>query len=311
MEENELNKKAMGGTELLMSRLHEEFPNISELIQIIPSRVRELDKDRKRIYYAHDLASDPEAIHALGNNGWQRFNKLVFVSYWQQAEYQTRFGFPLDHSVVIENSIPLFEDSSIKVKDDKIDLIYFSTPHRGLDILYEVYDEIIQDKIFDDGSIHLNVFSSFELYGWGSRDKQFEPLFDKLRNHKNITYNKSVSNDTIRKELLKSDIFAYPSTWPETSCLCLIESMVAGLSCVHSDLAALPETSGGMTNMYNYTTDREKHKTLFKEKLIDTIKNYDVCWSDRLRMQDYARHKFDQEKAFDKWSDLFQSILVS
>ena len=48
----------------------------------------------------------------------------------------------------------------------------------------------------------------------------------------------------------------YPNTFKETSCLCLIEAMSAGCVCVHSSLGALPDTSNGLTCMYEYTPDK-------------------------------------------------------
>ena len=44
MEINELSKNAMGGTELMMSRLHKNVDKeLLDKFQIIPSRVRDLD----------------------------------------------------------------------------------------------------------------------------------------------------------------------------------------------------------------------------------------------------------------------------
>lgn len=306
MEQNELSKNARGGTELLMERLHQEFPHIEEEFQIIPSRVRSLDPTRKRIYYVHDLPNDPE-VQFLRNGGWQSFKKLVFVSHWQQQMYNVYLGVPYDVGVVIPNSIKMTDkDLDYKGHQDQVNLIYFSTPHRGLDILYEAFKQLYYE--FDD-RIHLNVFSSFDLYGWPSRDKPYKDLFKLLKEHEGVTYSKSVSNDKLRKELRKNDVLAYPSTWVETSCLCLIEAMAHNLSCVHSSLGALPETSGMLTNMYQFTENKEKHVKVFTNALRGVIENelnghreliLDSC--------ERAREVYSWDKVKEKWEELFDEL---
>lgn len=238
-------------------------------IQIIHSRVRELDPDKKRILVLHDLAQDPENDH-LKNDGHQKFDALVFVSYWQREQYRNIFNIPTEKTVVIENAIepiPFLEKAT-----DKITLIYFSTPHRGLTFLPTVFKHL-QEK---HENIELKVFSSFDLYDWGVRDQQYLPFIEQLKQTPNVTYSKSVPNNQIREELQKSHILAFPSIWPETSCLCLIEAMAAGLVCVHSSLAALPETSCKLTAMYDYHEDPSIHIQRFYHALDHVITNYSL-----------------------------------
>ena len=46
VEKNELDKNAMGGTELMKFGLHERLPEeLSSKFQIIPTRVRDIDSD--------------------------------------------------------------------------------------------------------------------------------------------------------------------------------------------------------------------------------------------------------------------------
>lgn len=268
MEKNELNKNAMGGTELLAARLGQHLNDeLLQNFQIHSSRVRELDQTRKQVFWAHDLATDAEAFQALGEERWKRFDLIVFVSHWQQAMYQAYLAVPFSAGVVIENGIEPFPEHHKPT--EKIRLIYHSTPHRGLNILYSAFKHL--DDTFDLHDVELNVFSSFDLYGWEARDKPYEKLFEALDNHPRINYSKSVKNERIRGELQRSHIHAYPSTWQETSCLCLIEAMCAGLICVHSSLGALPETSMGRTMMYQYTEDQGVHASRFATELDKAI----------------------------------------
>ena len=265
---DDMTSKAMGGTELLAHRLIEVVsPEFLEDTQIHFSRVtQEQDKSKKQILYLHDLAEDPAVQHLHQTaNVWE---KIVFVSHWQRQQYHNEFSnLSYEKTFVIPNAIrPLTMTSR---KEGPIKLIYTSTPHRGLDILYATFEALSNQ--FD---IELDVYSSFALYGWTERDKAFQPLFDKLSDHPKITHHFSKPNDVVRAALQNADIFAYPSTWTETSCLCLIEAMSAGLTCVHSSLGALAETSKSVTWQYDYCKSPSDHVNRFYAKMYSVLSLY-------------------------------------
>lgn len=309
MEVNELNKNAMGGTELMQNRIHEGCdPELLDKVQIIHSRVRDLDPDKKKILVLHDLPGDPEVQH-LRDGGWKKFDKLVFVSHWQQEQYFLHLGVPYSAGTVLYNAIEPIPDHIKPDPKEKIRLIYHSTPHRGLDFLYVAFNQLAQEH----DNIHLDVYSSFELYGWGQRDEPYEQLFKLLKNHPNITYHKSVPNDEIREALKNAHIFAYPSVWEETSCLCLIEALSAGCYCVHSALAALKETSLGITQMYPMEDDRQKHVDRFYVELKRAIMlhetSYEYLQSNTETTKQIANFKFDWNIRKHEWNKLLESIL--
>ncbi|PHS22088.1 MAG: FkbM family methyltransferase [Robiginitomaculum sp.] len=310
MEKNELNKDAMGGTELLEMRLRSHLSNdLLDKFQIVCSRERAINPEKKRIFWAHDLAQDSEAKKALGGERYKNYDKIVFVSHWQQSMYQAYLGVPYSAGIVLRNGIELFE-SHVKPMD-KIRLIYFSTPHRGLDILESVFSHMTKGG--NNHDVELNVFSSFNLYGWAERDKPYKELFDLLDNHPQVNYNGSVTNDRIREELKRSHILAYPSTWPETSCLCLIESMCAGLTCVHSSLGALPETSMGITSMYAYTEQPNGHAHRFAAQLDADIKHIrNIHANDVPLVHNMRSHGiYDFNNIAREWEALLKSILTT
>ena len=269
MELNELNRRARGGTELMQERLEQHVPaDLLSNFQIIQSRSRTIDPNKRTIYWLHDLPGDPEVQH-LKDDGWKKYDKLVFVSHWQQQMYNVYLGVPYSAGVVLKNAIEPIEEHS-KPNNQKIKLIYTSTPHRGLNILYAAFDAL--SKEYKD--IELDVYSSFNLYGWPERDKPYADLFNHLRKHKQINYHSSKPNEQVREALKTAHIFAYPSVWQETSCLSLIEAMSAGCLCVHSNLAALPETSMHQTLQYQYTEDTNAHANMFYQYLRQSIEVY-------------------------------------
>ena len=302
--------KAKGGTELMGERIERDCnQSLLQHFQIIHSRPRELDPERKKILVLHDLAQDPEVQH-LKDGGWQNYDKLVFVSHWQQQMYNLILGVPYSAGVVMRNAIePIPEHEK---PDDKIRLIYYSTPHRGLDILYAAFNQLAKEH----DNIELNVFSSFQLYGWEQRDEPYKELFDLLKAHPKINYHKSVSNDRIREEIQRSHIFAYPSKWQETSCLCLIEAMSGGLLSVHSSLAALPETSLGMTQMYGYVEGPNHHANLFYANLKRAVMHFETHRGRSIISQNTRGVKSVADSVYNwnnrkyEWNDLLKSTLT-
>ena len=260
-EENEISEKANGGTEIAKRKLASIIaPELLENFQIICSRHREFDMEKIRVFWAHDLAEDPESNKFKEDSFKNKFHKYVFISNWQMQRYQLIHGLPHDDkSIVLESGIEPAPASCLDKPKDKIRLVYTSTPQRGLDILIPVFEKLCE--IHED--IHLDIFSSFKIYGWDEADAQFEPLYDKIRNHPQMTYHGFVPNEQLKNHLNSAHIFAYPCTWIETSCRAMLEAMSAGLVCVHPNNGALPETSGGLNIMYNYDEDKNKHAGVF------------------------------------------------
>ena len=274
---------AMGGTELLAHRLVDNVDSkLLENVEIHISRATKKDENKKQLLWVHDLAEDPAVSH-LKDGGHSEYDKIIFVSHWQQQMYNKYLGVPMSKGIVIQNAITPIEDHD-KPDDGTIRLIYTSTPHRGLNILYTVFNEL--SKHHKD--IELDVYSSFNLYGWGSRDEPFKNIFNALEEHPHINYHGAVSNDNVRDALKKADIFAYPSTWQETSCLSLIEAMSASCLCLHSSLAALPETSMLGTYIYEYSEEPNDHATRFFHNLNGLITGYK---ENRENMKSLAKYK--------------------
>lgn len=297
---------AMGGTELLKHSLESLIDkDLLDNFQIFVSRVEEeLDPTKIRLLWVHDLHDDP-ASHHLYNMGWKNFNKIIFVSNHQMQNFIKKYDIPWSKCIVIQNAIvPIPEHEKPK---DKIRLGYWSTPHRGLNILLPVF-ELLQ-KTHPD--IELDVFSSFDIYGWPERNKHYEDLFQKCKDNPNINYYGSVSNDVIRKSIENIHILAYPSIWEETSCLTLMEAMSGGCLCVHSNLGALPETSANWTLQYQFNEDLNTHAGLFYHALESAIDNFwDSSNQTRIHsQQSYASVFYNWEIRKRQWESYLTSLL--
>lgn len=309
IENNELSKNSKGGTELMVDGLARHIDNqLLNKFQIIPSRVRQLDPNKIPILWLHDLPWDPESAKLKDPEWRSQFKKIVFVSHWQQQMYHTVLGVPYSQGVVIKNAIEPIPQKYIDDKPtDQIRLIYHPTPHRGLEILVPVIKEMVKYH----PEIHLDVYSSFKLYGWEERDTPYSKLFDEIETHPNMTYYGTVPHEHLREAVGRSHIFAYPSIWQETSCLCAIEAMSAQCLTVTSSLAALPETCANYALMYNYTEDINDHANMFFKVLhhaIDTIKQGNAT-SYLKAQKEYFDRNYDWNLRKDEWTYLLNSLL--
>lgn len=303
----EMTKNAMGGTELLMTRLYKEFgDDYLSQFQVIPSRMKDLDEKKIRVLWLHDLASDPMNDH-LSNSGWKKFHKIVFVSYIQREEFIMKYNIPLSRTTVLHNAIDPIQVNIEEKPKDRLNIVYHTTPHRGLGILIPVFNKLLENR----PNLFLHVFSSFKIYGWDDRDKQFEPLYDEIRKSDRMKYYGTVSNEKVREHLKDMHIFAYPSVWSETSSLCLMEAMSAGCACVHSSLGALPETAANWTMMYDFDEDINRHANVFYAVLDNMIniieKNYPIIELKSQKSYADLFYSWDLRKL--QWRDLFENLL--
>jgi len=160
-------------------------------------------------------------------------------------------------------------------------------------------------------NIHLNVYSSFSLYGWPQRDEPFEGLFEHIKKHPQMSYYGAVSNEEMREALKYQHVLAYPSTWAETSCLTLMEAMSAKLLCLHSNLAALPETAANMTMMYQFNEDKQGHAQTFYNICETAIEHFDDSNTQgRLdSMKAYADTFYAWDQRAKQWGAFLESML--
>jgi len=254
--------KARGGTELMKFRLIEELGSeIFEPFQLFVSNVNaSIDPSKISLYWIHEMPEySPCSI--LAGGGWSRFDYLIFTSDWQLHAFAMDLKVPFQRSIVLKNAIDPIP--SAKKGQDKIRLIYISTPHRGLSLLLPVFLKLCEKH----PDIELHVYSSFQIYDQGRLDEHFKELYKACQSHPSIRYFGSVSNEEVKKALSEAHIFAYPCIWKEVSCISLMEAMSAGLLCVHPNLAGLIDTSGGITRMYHWQENVAAHKEVFYEAL--------------------------------------------
>ena len=299
---------AKGGSELMYDTLLAKLPReLSDPFQFIVSRVRELKPDKLKILWCQDPWNDREAEHLTDPELRKRFRKLVFVSHHQFTTFHHRLGVPFSETAVIGNAIEPIADRVPDKPRDRIRVIYHTMPDRGLRVLLPAFTALAERY----PRLHLDVYSSFRLYGLERRDRHYQHLFDVCRSHPQITYHGTVPNDEIREALMRSHIFAYPCIAGETFCIAAVEAMSAGCLVVCSDSGALAETVGHHGLVYRFTEDEEAHKARFSAAMRSAIDLIDTDGADDLlaRAQQRVNAHYTWDTRIVEWMRLLEGIL--
>ena len=266
---------SFGGSEnqlrLLLKYLPDEsFKNINLILNNANHDL--IEKDKINILWMHHFVNQKEAQNLGSKDFVQKLDYIVFNSNWNSENHIYQFKIPKNKSVVIKNAIEKI-DVEEKPKD-KINLIYHTTPWRGLALLLKVF------KNLNLKNVELNVCSSTIIYGKkfdSVLGKTYESIFNECKNTKNVNYFGFLDNKKIMQMLKKMHIFSHPSIWPETSCIAAIESMAAGCEVVTTNLGALSETCSSFGTFVNFDRNFDNLEKKYSEVLLNSIKNF---WSD-------------------------------
>jgi glycosyltransferase involved in cell wall biosynthesis len=290
-----------GGTEILKEQLIAQLePGSVDGINLMGSICHPslVEKDKTNILWQHLSYDQPNVQYMKDRKFVDSIDYFVYVSAWQYNKFREYFKIPEYKSFVIKNATQPFEiipKPSLAlpvIPQNKIKLLYTSTPWRGLAVLIKAID--ILNKTRDD--FEVDIYSSTKIYGSQFEENEkgkFDVLFDKCKNTKNVNYLGYANNDEIRKALTTSHIYAYPSIFEETSCLAIIEAMSAGCHVVTTNYGALPETCGEFATMIEFDSSGQNLIERYADTLNSVIDNYkNDLYKDDLEMQTKYYNKY-------------------
>ena len=300
-----LNNTCFGGSEnqlrLLLKYLPDEnFKNINLVLNNTDLKL--LENDKINILWMQHFVNQEEAKNLGSKSYVDKLDFIVFNSHWNFEKFVYRFKVPENKCVVIKNAIEKIEYEAKPT--DKINLIYHTTPWRGLALLLKVFNNLNIENV------ELNVCSSTIIYGKKFHDqygKKYENLFNECKNSKNVNYLGFLPNEKIIELLKKMHIYSYPSVWAETSCISAIESMGAGCEVVTTNLGALYETCAPFGTFASFDRNFNNLEKKYSKLLYKTIKNY---WSDKnqekLKLQrETINSIYSWDVRSNEWKNLF------
>jgi len=301
---------AKGGTEQMVQKLlqidNELLMKFEWLVSYPPKDFKKTDKPV--ILWLHDIPDDPY-FDILKNDDFQKqIDYFIFVSHWQRTKFIDKFRIPYSKCFIIKNAIDIIKDVDFNrfKSPEKIKICYTSAPHKAVNILEPVFNEIYND--FND-LVEFNIYSNFELYGDNHilRNQAFENTYNKLKNSKFINYYGYLEHSKLMEELKTNHIFVLPSLFPETSCISLIEALSAGCITVFNTLGATYETSYGFGNgfLFDYDQNINEHASNFYESLkhaVETVQDDNNTLITKLSKQSqFINVKYDWEHRISDW----------
>ena len=270
-----INNECFGGSENQLRLLLKHLPDESfKDINLILNNTNHdlIEKDKINVLWMQHFVNQEE-VKNLGSKDYvNKLDHIVFNSNWNFEKHQYQFKIPENKSLVIKNAI---ENIPVHEKPkDKISLVYHTTPWRGLIHLLKVF------KNLNLKNVELNICSSTIIYGKKFDrilGKQYENIFEECKNTKNVNYLGFVENNKIINLLKNMHIYAFPSVWPETSCISAIEAMAAGCEIVSSNLGALYETCAPFGTFVTFDRNFENFEKKYQKVLGRSIENF---WSE-------------------------------
>jgi len=267
---------SFGGSEnqmrLLLKNLPDEsFKNINLILNNTDHNL--IEKNKINVLWMHHFVNQKEAQNLSSKEFVNKLDWIVYNSNWNFEKHVYQFKVPENKCAVIRNAIEKID--IVKKPEDKISLIYHTTPWRGLVHLLKVFKDL------NLKNVELNICSSTIIYGKkfdAGLEKSYESLFNECKNTKNVNYFGFLNNKKIIELLRQMHIFAHPSIWPETSCIAAIEAMAAGCEVVTTNLGALYETCTPFGTFVNFDRNFDNLEKKYKKVLISSIENY---WSDK------------------------------
>jgi glycosyltransferase involved in cell wall biosynthesis len=204
------------------------------------------------------------------------YDGFALVSDWQRQEYLQHVGLDPQRTGVLRNGIApafagLFPEAAALGDSPRRPpvLAYTSTPYRGLDLLLEAFPRIRQAV----PEARLKVFSGMGVYQIPAAEDQarFGALYQRCREMDGVEYVGSLAQPELAAELAQAAVLAYPNTYPETSCIAVLESLAAGCTVVTSARAALPETSAGFARLVPIDGDRDTYRHRFVVETVQAL----------------------------------------
>lgn len=212
--------------------------------------------------WVHDVLPHVEKNSPLFQTHAQKFRGIIVLSKWHRDYVLKHVGMPEYMSILSRNAI--YNERFLSLKyEEKVPFrfIYMSDAFRGLHYLVDMLPKI-KEKY---PQTTLQVYTRIEHVD--------EQLMNKMKELDYIDVKPRISQELISKELMKSDIWLYPTDFEETYCISALEAMASGCLVATVKYAGLIDTVGDRGIMCESPISDKKNQEELLKKLFFVLDN--------------------------------------
>ncbi|MDR2386455.1 MAG: glycosyltransferase family 4 protein [Deltaproteobacteria bacterium] len=196
-------------------------------------------RSRLKVLWNHDTLDNPQALRVIHDE----IDISLVLSQFHRHNYLTRLPQLEERTIVTRNGLDfnLLDRAAQGLKKVPGKLIYASRPERGLKpLLEEIWPRLSRNR--PDLRLYLCGYKMAQALS----DPSLSSLYDHLgllisRDPKIIDLGALPKTEYYR-HLAESEMMVYPSTFPEVSCLAVLEAQALGTAVMTSDAFALSES---------------------------------------------------------------------
>ncbi len=308
------------GHALKRPRLYDVLIGIRQMLPLLSRRWAKL-----QLYFSPD-AYDQPALHSAMNvrvhAPSQEFDVGLFplkyvnkfvdgilcVGAWQASTFGEKFGISRDRIFIASNGVDFdFFPAPIPLSGRKKQIVYASTPFRGLDVLLKLFPKI-KERVPDASCA---VLSGMQTYGHNDDTDAaaYGELYRLARQPGMSLYGPLAKREMV-SVLEESRVLAYPNTFPETFCIAALEAQASGLPVVTTDSAGLTErVSDGIDGfLINGNPHEEAYQRAFINRVVSLLED-DALWENQSRAAYRKSLSYSYEALAEKWERYFEEKL--
>ena len=277
--------------------------------------LRDEFRAKKPLVMWNQHADDQPSIEALEFTRERKaWSSLAFVSEWQREQFCNVYWVDREKTRVMRNAIsPAFAEATparpwFKAGQAPV-LVYTSAPYRGLNVLLDAVP-VIRSAIPD---MRLRVFSGDRTLKLAIEDDPYAELYRRCAATEGVDYIGTVAQAELAAELSRAAALAYPSTFPETSCIAAMEAMSAGATILTTRSGAMPETTAGFGLMIEPHEDEPRLAKEFAQMTIDALaearREPDCADARRTQQIEFARENYTWPARALEWESYLSDVV--
>jgi len=236
--------------------------------------------------WAHDIYLLPygtslDATQII--NKWNNYiNGCICLTEWHKELFIQKYPILTNKINIINNGIDINSFKNINNNNKiKNKFIYTSRPDRGLNVLLNLWPQILEKM--PDATLSISNYGTFPS---SPQEQVLKQIIDKTDS---ITYLGQLQVNKLYEEMSSAEYWLYPTHWPETSCITALEMLMSEVICLYYPIAGLPYTidkygiqvaPNTEINTIISLTDEQKTQLRTNGKLYATS----CCWSERAKI---------------------------